>query len=276
MQNSHLLGAMQCFISVVDSGSFSECARQLNLSQPSVSRQVNALEEFLGVRLLQRTTRRLSLTEAGQIYYERVRKIQLDVIDAGLAISGFKDSASGLLKVSAPHSWVEAKIAPFLADFLQQYPDIEIDIECNNHIQDLIEDQLDVVIRVGELKDSSFVAVPFGTIQMVLCATPAYVARCGTPKNPMDLANHNCIVFKNFDQWCFPSDIGTRTVGVSGSVHSNEVTVMLSVVEQNIGLTMVPELLIRKQLQQGTLVDLMPSVEVEIKNLPLKRMHNYH
>ena len=117
MENSYLLRAMQIFISVVDSGSFSESARRLGVSQPSVSRQVNLLEEHLGIRLLQRTTRRLSLTEAGQIYYQKARKIQLDVMEAGLSISEFKQKPSGVLKIASPYTWTEMKIAPHIGEF---------------------------------------------------------------------------------------------------------------------------------------------------------------
>ncbi|MCK5905726.1 MAG: LysR family transcriptional regulator, partial [Gammaproteobacteria bacterium] len=179
MKNNHLLGAIQAFISVADSGSFSESARRLKLSQPSISRQVTALEEHLGVRLLQRSTRKLSLTEAGQIYYEKARNIQANVIEAYESIRGFKERPSGLLKISAPHTWTELLITPHLNGFLTQYPSIKLNIECNDNIQDVIEDQLDLVIRVGKLKDSSYVAVLFAKIRMVLCASPDYIEKWG-------------------------------------------------------------------------------------------------
>lgn len=272
MENSHLLGSIQVFISVVDSGSFSESARRLGLSQPSVSRQVSTLEENLGVRLLQRTTRRLSLTEAGHIYYEKARKIQRDVIEAGQSISGFKETPSGVLKISAPYTWTDAKITPYLGEFLQRYPEIKLDIECNDSFQDMIEDQLDLVIRVGVLKDSSFIAVPLGKVRMVICATPAYLEQYGTPNTPTDLQNHNFIVFEEYNQLTFSDSTGSRQIIISGSIHTNTVTVMLSAALQDVGLTVLPDVLINDKLHLGELVDIMPMMDVSIKNLPIDQV----
>ncbi len=272
MENSQLLGAMQVFISVVDSGSFSESARRLGLSQPSVSRQVNYLEEHVGVRLLQRTTRRLSLTEAGQIYYDKARQIQNDVIEANQSISGFKDKPSGTLKISAPHTWTETKISPHLGEFLAQYPELSIDIECNDSFQDMIEDRLDLVIRVGELKDSSFIAVPFGSVRMVLIATEDYLQRHGRPQTASDLQNHNCIVFEDFHRLLFSNNGSHQEVGISGNVVANSVPVMLSAVLQNIGITVLPDLLVNHLLASGELVDVMPESNIEIKDLPINQV----
>ena len=207
MEDGHLLASMQAFISVVESGSFSESARRLGLSQPSVSRQVNALEAQLGVRLLQRTTRSLSLTEAGQIYYDKARLIQRAVTEASQAISGFKDSPSGLLRISAPHTWTEAKIAPHLGEFLSLYPEIRLDLRCNDSIQDMVEERLDLVIRVGRATDSSYIAIPFSKFKIVLCASAEYLNKNGQPKTLADLNNHNFIIFDKFDKFFFAIDI---------------------------------------------------------------------
>ena len=272
MENSHLLGSMQVFISVADSGSFSESARRLGLSQPSVSRQVNTLEETLGVRLLHRTTRSLSLTEAGQIYYEKARLIQRDVIEAGQSISGFKETASGVLKISAPYTWTDVKITPFLAEFLQHYPDIKINIECNDNFQDMVEDQLDLVIRVGVLQDSSYIAVPLGNVKLVMCATPNYLKQYGIPKTPSDLQNHNCIVFEDYNEMLLADQTGTHKITLNGNISSNTVTVMLSAVQQHIGLTVLPDLLVNSLLQTGELVNIMPTADINIKNLPINQV----
>lgn len=267
MNNSHLLGSMQVFISVVDSGSFSESARRLGLSQPSISRKINALEEDLGVRLLQRTTRRLSLTEAGQIYYEKAQNIQREVIEASQSISGFKETPSGVLRISAPHTWTDKKIAPYLGEFLRLYPEIKIDIECNDNIQDIIDDQLDLVIRVGALRDSSYIAVPFGRIRMVLCATPNYLKEHGMPQSPADLRNHNFIMYENYNQLLFHTSAETQQINISGTVSTNTVTIMLSALLQHIGLTALPDLIISDLLETGELIDIMPDSDIKIKNL---------
>lgn len=273
MQNNQLLGSMQVFISVADSGSFSESARRLGLSQPSISRQINNLETHLGVRLLQRTTRRLSLTEAGQIYYEKARQIHLDVLEAGQSISGFKDTPSGLLKISAPHSWTETRIAPHMSEFLKKYPQIKLDIECNDMFQDIVEDRLDLVIRVGDLKDSSFIAIPLSDIRLVLCATPKYIKKNSTPKTVSDLQNHNFIYFENYKKINITDKTGQHLINISGTVSSNMVSIMLSAILQNIGIAVLPDLLINDLLKNGKLLDIMPEAKFSIKNLPINQVY---
>ena len=269
MNHSHLLGAMQIFISVVDSGSFSESARRLGLSQPSVSRQINALEEHLGIRLLQRSTRQLSLTEAGKIYYEKARHIQYQVTEAYESIRGFKEKPSGQLKISAPYTWAEHLITPHLNDFLIQYPEIKLDIECNDDVQDIIEDQLDLVIRVGKLEDSSHIAIPLAKIRMVLCATPAYTKKYGLPKTPPDLQNHNFIMYQDYNRLIIKGSFGHQKITIKGSVCTNMVSVILSAIQQNIGLSVIPDLLIKPLLESGELIDLMPNAEISIESLPI-------
>ncbi|MCW8930274.1 MAG: LysR family transcriptional regulator [Gammaproteobacteria bacterium] len=274
MNNHHLLGAMQVFISVVDSGSFSESARRLNISQPSVSRQINALEEYLGVRLLQRSTRRLSLTEAGQIYYEKAREIQLNVIDAEQSISGFKEAPSGLLKISAPYVLTLTKIMPHMGEFLTQYPEIKLDIECNDNIQDMIEEQLDLVIRVGEPTDSSFIAVPFGYVRMVLCASKNYIDQHGIPKTLADLQNHPFIIYEGCSQLVITDTTGTtQQISISGPVTSNSVSVMLSALQQNIGLSVLPDFLINHLLESGELIDALPGADIQIKDFRINQVY---
>lgn len=272
--DSNWLRGMEVFVSVVDSGSFSESARRLGVSQPSVSRQVNALEDRLGVRLLQRSTRRLSLTEAGQIYYEKARKIQLDVLEAQQSISGFRETPSGVLKMSTPYVWVEAKITPWLGEFLREYPQIKLDIECNDRFQDIIEDQLDLVIRVGELEDSSFVALPLGTIRLLLCATPRYLEERGAPKTVADLQNHPFVIYADYNQILVTlRDELPQQLEVESVVSSNTVSIMLAAIQQHVGLSVLPDLLISEQLARGELVHVMPQAEFHIKNLPITHIY---
>ncbi len=267
MENGHLLASMQAFISVVESGSFSESARRLDLSQPSVSRQINTLEAQLGVRLLQRTTRSLSLTEAGQVYYEKARLIQRAVTEAGQAISGFKDSPSGLLRVSAPHTWMEAKIAPYLGEFLAQYPEIKLEIQCNDSIQDMVEDRLDLVIRVGRTHDTSYIAIPFSPVKILLCASPDYLEVHGSPKTLADLNNHNFITYDKFDKLIFNKDNQQQEVPMLGSLTMNSVAAIISAAKQNIGIIAIPDLLIQQDIKEKKLLQLMPEYHIDIKGL---------
>lgn len=269
MKNNHLLGAIQAFISVVDSGSFSESARRLKLSQPSISRQVTALEAHLGVRLLQRSTRKLSLTEAGQIYYEKARTIQSNVTEAYESIRGFKDKPSGTLKISAPHTWTELLITPHLNGFLSQYPDIKLNIECNDTIQDVIEDQLDLVIRVGKLKDSSYVAVLLAKIRMVLCASPAYIEKNGRPQTPSDMQNHQYIQYLTYNRMTMTKEAVSKEIMVNSIIQTNTVSIILSALQQHLGISVLPDVLVQPLLDSGELLDLMPYAEIEVEGLPI-------
>lgn len=265
--NTHLLAYMDIFIQVADSGSFSEAGRRMAISQPSVSRQIGALEEVLGVRLLQRTTRRLSLTEAGEIYYQQCRKIQRDIIEAGNSISEFKESASGLLKIGAPIGWTEITIAPYLSEFLEAYPDIELDIQSTDDIQDVVEEKLDLVLRVGALNDSSYVARPLGKAELVLCASGQYFEKHGKPEAPDDLTKHNCIMFDHNNQWTFISGKAEQVVQVSGKVNTHMVSVMISMAMQHMGIMLLPVQLIRDQLASGDLLEIFPDYTINYTQL---------
>ena len=272
MEYSQLFGAMQVFISVAESGSFSETARRLGLSQPSISRLVNQLEEHLGVRLLQRTTRRLSLTEAGQIYYDKALQIQHDVVEADLSISGFKETPSGLLSISAPLTWAEMLISPYLGEFLKKYPEVKIDIESNNSIQDIIEERLDLAIRVGAMQDSSYIAVPLGDVRMVMCATPAYLEKHGNPQSVAELQDHNFISYEDYTQFTLIENDKSQLISVSGNVSANTVSVMISALLQDIGFTVLPDRLLAPYLESGELVELMPEAKIEMKRMPVEKI----
>ncbi|VAW64763.1 Transcriptional regulator, LysR family [hydrothermal vent metagenome] len=261
-ENAHLLAYMDVFIQVADSGSFSEAARRLGISQPSVSRQVGALEESLGIRLLQRTTRRMSLTEAGEIYYRQVRQIQRDVIEAGNSISAFKETPSGLLKIGAPVGWTEIIIAPYLGEFMRAYPDIELDIQCTDMIQDIVEDRLDLVLRVGPLLDSSYVAQPLSKVKLVVSATERYLNEHGQPVLPADLAQHNCIMFNSNNQWVFKRGGSEQLIQVRGRVNTQMVSVMISMALQHMGVMLLPVQLIRRALASGELVEIFADYSV--------------
>ena len=271
MEDGHLLASMQAFINVVESGSFSESARRLGLSQPSVSRQVNGLESQLGVRLLQRTTRSLSLTEAGQVYYDKAKLIQYAVTEASQAMSGFKDSPSGLLRVSAPHTWMEAKIAPHLGEFLNLFPEIKLDIQCNDHIQNMVEERLDLVIRVGRASDSSYIAIPFSKVKIVLCASPEYFEKKGRPKTLADLNNHNFITYDKLNTLTLAKEGEQQEIPMQGSLNTNSVAAMISTAKQGVGLIAIPDLLLQQDLQQQLLIQIFPDYHMDIKGLAVEQ-----
>lgn len=257
-----MLAYMDVFIQVADSGSFSEAARRLGVSQPSVSRQIGALEETLGIRLLQRTTRRMSLTEAGEVYYRKVRQIQRDVIEASNSILAFKETPSGLLKIGAPVGWTEIKIAPYLSEFMRAYPDIELEIQCTDTMQDIVEDRLDLVLRVAPLLDSSYVAQPLGKVELVVSATEQYFSEKGRPASPAEMVKHNCIMFGNNNQWRFQRGRTEQLVQVRGRVNTQMVSVMISMALQHMGVMLLPVQLIREPLANGELVEIFGDYSV--------------
>lgn len=267
-----LLGCMAVFIEVTDAGSFSAAARRLELSQPSVSRQINTLESVLGVRLLQRTTRRISLTEAGEIYYRRCREIQRQVLEAGNSVSAFRESPSGLLRIGLPIGWTEIRIVPWLSEFLAAYPDIELDIQSTDDIQDVVENRLDMVLRVGARPDSRYVVQSMGKIELVLCATPEYLAQYGEPKTPDDLLQHRCIAFNGFGQWRCDDGKNLQTINVSGPVKTNMVVVMISMALQHMGITLLPVQLLHEHLQKRHLKALMQNYRIKYTQIEVNEV----
>ena len=260
-ESTNLLACMEVFIQVAECRSFSAAARALGISQSSVSRQIGMLETTLGVRLLQRTTRHLSLTEAGEIYYKKSRLIKREVIEAGNAIAGFQEKPSGTLKIGAPIGWTEIKIAPYLAEFMAANPEIDLDIIATDDLQDVVEERLDLVLRVARPQDSSYVVQSLGKIKLVLCATPEYLRQQGVPKTPADLLQHNCIVFDHHFSWSFNAAEGEQALDqqiltVSGRVNTNMVAVMISMTLQHMGITLLPVQLLRQQVASGELVEI--------------------
>lgn len=198
--------AMQAFVRIVDGGSLSAAARALEVSLPAVVRMLRALEEHLGTRVLNRTTRRLSLTDAGRQYYERARQILAEVQDAELGASSAHRRPSGTLSVTAPVPYGRLKVLPLLAEYRRRFPEVAVRLLLLDRNVNLIEEGLDVAIRIGELADSSLVAVGLARVRRVVFASPAYLRRHPTPRHPRELAAHACLsssVLAPGDQWRF-------------------------------------------------------------------------
>ena len=189
------LAAMTTFVRVVDAGSLSAAARSLPSSLTSVSRQISELEQHFGTRLLLRTTRRLALTEDGRILYERAKSILTEFKEIESTLSRRDHQPTGRLRVSAPTLIGRLLIAPLLDDFLHRFPSLSVDLLLVDRVVDLVEEDIHLSLRVGHLPDSRLVARKIADLQMVLCASPAYLARRGTPQSPADLEHHDCLVF---------------------------------------------------------------------------------
>lgn len=254
------LGAMRLFLRVTESGSFSAAGRRLGMAPSSVSRQLGGLEDSLGVRLLNRTTRRLSLTEAGRLYHERAERILADVDEAIAAVAYLHTSPRGLLRINVPLVFGRLHVVPALAAFLRQYPDVRIDLVLTDHFVNLVEEGVDVAIRVGELADSSLIAGRLAPNRRVICASPAYIARHGEPKLPDDLSRHHCLVYKmNLANatWRLQGPEGEIGVAVSGPLQANDLGALYAAVLEGLGLGLLPTWLVGDCLRSGELVGVL-------------------
>ncbi|MBV5335683.1 LysR family transcriptional regulator, partial [bacterium] len=191
------LDDMLAFIKVVDARSFTAAADRLGLSKSVVSRRIAELEDRLGARLLNRTTRRLSPTEVGQAFYERCTRIVSDLDEAERAVGDLHGAPRGRLRLNAPVSFGRLHLAAAIVAFVERHPAIEIDIELNDRYVDLLEDGYDLAVRIGRLRDSSLVARKLAPCRRVMVASPAYLERFGAPQIPEDLARHNCLLYTN-------------------------------------------------------------------------------
>jgi len=262
------LTGMRLFAEVVDAGSFSEAGRRLGLAASSVSRQVNGLEDALSARLLNRSTRSLSLTHAGEIYYERVRRILSEVHETNAAVAQLEATPSGLLRLNAPVVFGRRHIAPHIAEFCERYPDVSIDLTLTDHFVDVIESGADVVIRVGGLSDSSLIARRLAPNRRVIVASPDYLARYGEPETPEDLAEHKCLVYKlnvSMAEWHIRDGDGdVFRVKVSGPLTANNAEALHSAVLNGLGIALLPTWTVGGDVNAGRLRRLLPGHEADL------------
>lgn len=252
---------MQTFGAVVDAGSFVKAAESLGLSKAAVSRYVDALEERLGVRLLHRTTRRLSLTEEGQLFYARSKELLAGVEEAETEVTSTMASATGLLRLNAPVTFGIRHLAPLWAKFLALHPGVKLDITLSDRIVDLVEEGFDVAVRIAALGNSSLVSKRLATTRLVLCATPKYLKARGTPKAPADLAGHAVISYSYFvtrDEWHFDGPKGRVAVRTDPIVHTNSGDTCRTLALADQGIILQPTFLVGDDLRSGALVELMP------------------
>ncbi|MBF0161095.1 MAG: LysR family transcriptional regulator [Magnetococcales bacterium] len=256
---------METFVRVVDSGSFSEAARKGAVSRAVVSKYLVVLEEYLGVRLLNRTTRRLHLTAEGEIYYQRCKKILEEITETEQSVTHLHAAPRGLLRVSAPMSFGIQHLSPAIADFLLEFPGIEMDLVLNDRYVDLVEEGFDVAVRIGILEDSTLMARRLATAKLVLCASPAYVARCGMPKEPEELTQHACLSYSYTAVpalWRFFRGGEERVVRTKGPLQVNNGDAMRIAVRAGVGVAVFPDFLVVEDLRANTLIPLLPEFDM--------------
>lgn len=246
------------FVAVAETGSFTQAALRMTTSVANVSRRVAVLEERLGVKLLLRTTRKVSLTEAGQVYYLQCRALLEGLEQAELAVTQMQQTPKGKVKVTAPVTYGEQKIAPLLHDFLQLYPQLELDLVLSNQKLDLIEQGVDVAVRLGQLDDSSFIARRLSNRHLYVCATPEYLAQYGTPHTLSELNQHYCLI-GTYDHWRFKENHQSRSIRVKGRISCSSGVVLLDAVLKSMGLAQLPDYYVSEHLESGRLVEVLPS-----------------
>jgi DNA-binding transcriptional LysR family regulator len=250
------LAAMRVFVKIADAGNLSAAGRQLGQSLTSVSRQLMALEEFLGTTLVERTTRHLSLTEAGQLYYERAKQILEEVAEAERGLTAQTGIASGRLHVSAPSLLGRLRLAPILPGFLAEQTQVSIDLMLVDRPVRLADEGIDVALRVGPLEDSGLVVRKLDDIQLVVCAAPDYLRRRSEPATPDDLVEHDCVAFGDVPgvaEWSFEDGAVRRSLRIPTRLCANDFDALVSAALAGAGLVRVPSWQVAHYLADGRL-----------------------
>ncbi len=259
------LQAMQLFVHVVDAGSFTAGAEQMGISRALASKLIQALEDSLGVRLLNRTTRRISLTDPGKNYYERVNSVLESLAEAEAEAAELQIEPRGRMRVSAPISFAVRHLAPALAEFQRRFPRVELELGLNDRLVDIVDEGFDLAIRISRLADSSLVARRIAPASLVLVAAPAYLARAGTPTEPAQIAAHNTLVYtlsSKRDEWTFRRNGETRSVKLDGNLHVNNGDFVCAAAIEGCGIAMLPTFIVFDALQRGELVPLLADWDV--------------
>lgn len=257
---------LMVFHCVVKHSSYAKAAEELALSPSGVSRMVSRLEERLGARLVQRTTRKLSLTEAGAAFHARTAQVLVDLADAESEVQQIALQPRGNLRVSAPVVFGQLHIAPLLESLLRLYPDLTLDLSLTDRFVDLLEEGMDLAIRIGSLSDSRLIARRLCTNHRVLVAAPGYLQRRGVPRQPSDLAEHDCVLFTGFSrprEWRLHGPDGSISVNVSGRLASNNVDVLTTSAKQELGITMGATVSVGPALLSGELVRVLSDYTFE-------------
>ncbi|MFJ7282747.1 LysR family transcriptional regulator [Pseudomonas sp. NPDC099000] len=269
--------AMTVYVRVVEAGSMTAAAQQCEMSTTMVGNHLRALEQRLGVRLLNRTTRRQRLTEFGSAYYQRCLEVLGLVADSERLAEQSQDTPSGTLRITAPLTFGTEKLAPALSEFTLRYPQVKLDVVLTNGRPDLLENGLDVAFRLGAIEPSNLIARPLIDYTLTMCASKAYLARRGTPEKPEDLQHHDCLSFAYpvgddwqsvEKQWRLSGPEGEVMVAVRGPMLINSSAGLHQAARTGMGIVMLPDALVEQDLRNGKLVALMQNYR-----LPSRPMH---
>ncbi|WP_444890408.1 LysR family transcriptional regulator [Microbulbifer sp. DLAB2-AA] len=262
--------AIPVFVTVAETGGFSPAAKLLGISKSAVSKRVSQLEEQLGVKLLHRTTRKLSLTEAGEHFFQHARIAYQAAQDAQDAVTQLQGEPQGRLRINAPMSFGRLHLAPLIPVFLKRYPKITIDLVMDDKVVDLIGEGFDIAIRGGDLPDTSLIARKLAPLQSVLCASPAYLEELGKPIELEQLTEHNCLMFtysRDVKEWNFIQDNHLHTIEVRGNYQVNNSEALREAILQGLGIGRLPTFVAGADIKSGLLVPLFEEYQMPAKTI---------
>ncbi len=274
----HLTG-MAVFAKVVETGTFTGAAQAMGLSKGAVSKQIAKLEDRLGARLLNRTTRRSSLTEVGAAFYERCRRIVAEAEEAELAVTRLHAEPRGTLRVNLPMSFGMIHMADALPDFMAAYPEISLDVTLDDRVVNVVDEGYDVVIRITDLPDSSLIARRIAPFRIATCASSAYWDAHGRPKHPDDLRNHACLLYSylsNLNEWRYRGPDGPFAVRVDGPMRGNNGDLLRAAAVAGLGVVRSPTFIVGCDLVEGRLEQVLAEYEDDDRGIYAVYPHNRH
>ncbi|WP_093458202.1 LysR family transcriptional regulator [Pseudomonas sp. NFR16] len=248
---------LTAFVTVVETGGFSAAARRLGDSQSAISKSVNALEKRLGATLLSRSTRSVTLTDQGRQYYERTRPLLEEIEEADGELASSSGDVRGLVRIAAPSTFGRLHIVPLIPKLLELHPNITLDVRLSDAVRDLIDDGVDLAIRVSPVRDPDSVVKRVATTKLVCVGARHYLRRHGTPAVPTDLAQHNCLIYGDMTEWPFQGPDGSFTVQVQGNLYSNSVETILAGVRAGVGIGMFNRASLVGDLQHPDIVTVL-------------------
>lgn len=254
------LNSMKTFVEVVNSEGFTAAASRIGLSRAQVSKSVMQLEAHLGARLLNRTTRRISLTEIGRIYYERCKEILHEIEEVEGLAGEQSEQPRGTLTLAAPNSFGVLHLGPVISSYIRQYPDVRVSLSLNDRFIDVVSEGFDLAIRIAELEDSSLIARKIAPCRRVLVASPDYLEQHGAPKVPQDLAIHHCLVYSNdltVGSWTLNGVNGPESVRVNGPMCADNGDVLKDAAVDGLGVALLPTFIVGPDLGAGRLVQVL-------------------
>lgn len=271
------LNEMAIFAHVVEAGSFTGAAKNLGLPKSTVSRKITQLEERLGVRLIQRTTRSLRLTDIGDSYYKHCSRILKDIDEANIAVTQMQNTPMGTLRIAAPVLFGSTVLASLVAAYMEEHPQVDIELNLSDARIDLIQDGMDVAFRVGKLEDSSLIGRFLGDVRGVLCASPDYIKRHGMPKDPSDLANHSLLTANMAPVWEMKSPEGERiSYSVKARLTVNDFASLYTLALSGAGIAPLPMLMANAALESGDLVQVLADWPTDSRAIHILYPSNRH